>query len=379
MSLLADQRPRDLLPFRLRDVERHGTLIPIDANEIGAFLRAWHERRCKSPRVVPAAGLLNLDHVGAQDPPASARRSGPASTRVRSNTISPLSGPVRLGHFLCPFPTPLFRTRRSGPLKRKPDTITEPDQRGNSHARLAPPQRRAAPTTRPARAGRGALRPAPHRRPPRPRPLRPSTFPVVNPATGETEIGTCRVRATPADVEAAVADAERAQKDWAKLPARKRGALVGQCAALLTEHQEELARLIALETGKALRTESRVEAGVVADIFRVLRRPRQRAEGRERSLRPQRPLRHRPRAARRRRRDHPLERPAAADGAEGRPRPRRRQHRRGEVGRGGAAHRACASASCSTASCRRAALTCSPATARNAAAPLVAHPQGQAR
>ncbi len=91
------------------------------------------------------------------------------------------------------------------------------------------------------------------------------TFPVVNPATGE-EVGTA-AWGDEADVEAAVEDAERAQKEWAKLPARKRGALVGQCAALLTEHQEELARLIALETGKALRTESRVEAGVVADIF----------------------------------------------------------------------------------------------------------------
>ena len=64
------------------------------------------------------------------------------------------------------------------------------------------------------------------------------------------------------------------------MPARKRGALVGQCAALLNEHKEELARLIALETGKALRTESRVEAGVVADIFEFLRRPRRRAERR---------------------------------------------------------------------------------------------------
>jgi len=42
---------------------------------------------------------------------------------------------------------------------------------------------------------------------------------------------------------------------------------VSQCATILTDHIEELARLIALETGKALRTESRVEAGVVADIF----------------------------------------------------------------------------------------------------------------
>ena len=91
------------------------------------------------------------------------------------------------------------------------------------------------------------------------------TFAVVNPATGQ-EIGQA-AEGDAADVDAAVADADRAQKDWAKMPSRKRGALVGQCAALLKEHTEELARLIALETGKALRTESRVEAGVVADVF----------------------------------------------------------------------------------------------------------------
>ena len=91
------------------------------------------------------------------------------------------------------------------------------------------------------------------------------TFAVVNPATGETIAEAAEGDA--ADVDAAVEVAAAAQKDWAKLPARKRGALVGQCAAVLNQHSEELARLIALETGKALRTESRVEAGVVADIF----------------------------------------------------------------------------------------------------------------
>ena len=90
-------------------------------------------------------------------------------------------------------------------------------------------------------------------------------FAVVNPATGE-EVGQA-AEGDAADVDAAVADADRAQKEWARLPARKRGALVAQCAAVLREHVEELARLIALETGKALRTESRVEAQVVADIF----------------------------------------------------------------------------------------------------------------
>ena len=91
------------------------------------------------------------------------------------------------------------------------------------------------------------------------------TFAVVNPATGE-EIGRA-AEGDAADVDAAVQNAAKAQKEWARVPARKRGALVHRCSALLKEHVEELARLIALETGKALRTESRVEANVVADIF----------------------------------------------------------------------------------------------------------------
>jgi acyl-CoA reductase-like NAD-dependent aldehyde dehydrogenase len=92
-----------------------------------------------------------------------------------------------------------------------------------------------------------------------------ATFPVVNPATGEQVAEAALGDA--ADVEAAVADAAEAQTAWAKTPARKRGALVARCGEVLGAHIEELARLIALETGKALRTESRVEAGVVADIF----------------------------------------------------------------------------------------------------------------
>jgi aldehyde dehydrogenase (NAD+) len=91
------------------------------------------------------------------------------------------------------------------------------------------------------------------------------TFPVVNPATGE-EIGQAAYGEA-ADVDAAVRNAADAQKEWAKMPSRKRGALVAQCGAILREHVEELGRLIALETGKALRTESRVEANTVADIF----------------------------------------------------------------------------------------------------------------
>jgi acyl-CoA reductase-like NAD-dependent aldehyde dehydrogenase len=91
------------------------------------------------------------------------------------------------------------------------------------------------------------------------------SFAVVNPATGE-QVATA-AEGDAADVDAAVRNAAEAQKAWAKVPARKRGAMVHRCAALIRDHVEELAKLIALETGKALRTESRVEAGTVADIL----------------------------------------------------------------------------------------------------------------
>lgn len=70
-----------------------------------------------------------------------------------------------------------------------------------------------------------------------------------------------------ADVDRAVQSAKAAQPTWAAMKARDRGRLVSECGRILEGHVEELGRLTALETGKALRTESRVEAGVVADVF----------------------------------------------------------------------------------------------------------------
>ncbi|SDD64680.1 aldehyde dehydrogenase family protein [Rhodospira trueperi] len=90
-------------------------------------------------------------------------------------------------------------------------------------------------------------------------------FDVVNPATGAV-IGQA-ADGDAADVDRAVAAAARAQAEWKKMPARQRGKLVAQCGARLAEHVDELGKLIALETGKALRTESRVEASVLADMF----------------------------------------------------------------------------------------------------------------
>ncbi len=91
------------------------------------------------------------------------------------------------------------------------------------------------------------------------------TFDVVNPAKGDV-IGQAAFGEA-ADVEAAVTAAAEAQKAWARVPARQRGKLVAECGRVLQDHVEELARLITLETGKALRTESRIEAGVLSDSF----------------------------------------------------------------------------------------------------------------
>jgi len=91
------------------------------------------------------------------------------------------------------------------------------------------------------------------------------TFPVINPATGEQVAEAAFGEA--ADIDAAVQAAIAAQKAWKKVGARDRGKLVAKCGQILSEHAEELARLVALETGKALRTESRVEASVLADVF----------------------------------------------------------------------------------------------------------------
>ena len=90
-------------------------------------------------------------------------------------------------------------------------------------------------------------------------------FDVLNPATGKV-IGQA-ADGDAQDVAIAVGVAKKAQKDWAERPARARGKLVAECGRVLMSHTEELGRLIALESGKALRTESRVEASVLADMF----------------------------------------------------------------------------------------------------------------
>ncbi|MDX2028359.1 MAG: aldehyde dehydrogenase family protein [Alphaproteobacteria bacterium] len=90
-------------------------------------------------------------------------------------------------------------------------------------------------------------------------------FPVLNPATGENCAEAAHGDA--ADVDSAVQAAAKTQKDWARKPARERGKLISEVARLITAHGEELAQLMVLETGKAIRTECRIEVGAAADIW----------------------------------------------------------------------------------------------------------------
>jgi acyl-CoA reductase-like NAD-dependent aldehyde dehydrogenase len=90
-------------------------------------------------------------------------------------------------------------------------------------------------------------------------------FAVLNPATGdffaEAAAGDAK------DVDRACVAAAKAQIAWAKMPARERGKLVAKVGAAMLGHAEEIAQLMSLETGKAMRTESRVEVAAAADVW----------------------------------------------------------------------------------------------------------------
>ncbi len=93
-----------------------------------------------------------------------------------------------------------------------------------------------------------------------------ATLTVENPAKRQP-IATIP-RGDAADVDAAVAAAARAFPAWSRVAPRDRGRLLLRIADKMEEAAEELARLIALETGNALRTQARGEARLSADIFR---------------------------------------------------------------------------------------------------------------
>jgi acyl-CoA reductase-like NAD-dependent aldehyde dehydrogenase len=78
-----------------------------------------------------------------------------------------------------------------------------------------------------------------------------ATFTSVSPANREDLVGEFAASAA-ADVDAAVEAARRAFPAWSLLPAPKRGEILFRIGRLLTEHKEELSRLMTREMGKVL-------------------------------------------------------------------------------------------------------------------------------
>ncbi len=88
---------------------------------------------------------------------------------------------------------------------------------------------------------------------------------VRDPATGHALAQA--PAAGPADVQAAVAAARAAGRAWARVPARERGRLVAEGGRRIAAASPDLAPLLAVETGKAIRTECRPEIATAADIL----------------------------------------------------------------------------------------------------------------
>ncbi|MDF2997303.1 MAG: NAD-dependent succinate-semialdehyde dehydrogenase [Xanthobacteraceae bacterium] len=88
---------------------------------------------------------------------------------------------------------------------------------------------------------------------------------VVDPST---EAVLARVPdATVEDAQAAIEAAAGAAEAWRSTPPRRRSEILRRCFELMTARTEDLARLIALENGKALR-DARGEVAYAADFFR---------------------------------------------------------------------------------------------------------------
>src|SRR6201997_1025719 len=78
----------------------------------------------------------------------------------------------------------------------------------------------------------------------------PRTADVFNPSTGEVQAKV--PMAGQADVDAAVASAVEAQKDWAAWNPQRRARVLMRFVALVNDHVDELAELMSLENGKTL-------------------------------------------------------------------------------------------------------------------------------
>ncbi|MBK5125604.1 aldehyde dehydrogenase family protein, partial [Burkholderia sp. R-69980] len=90
------------------------------------------------------------------------------------------------------------------------------------------------------------------------------TLDVINPATGKA-IGKV-AHAGIADLDRALAAAQRGFEAWRKIPANERATTMRKAAALVRERASDIARLMVQEQGKPF-AEARVEVLSAADII----------------------------------------------------------------------------------------------------------------
>lgn len=102
-------------------------------------------------------------------------------------------------------------------------------------------------------------------------------FDIINPATEEV-IGTAAI-ATARDLDAALASSERGFRQWRKMYAVDRAAILNRAAQIIRERVEETALLLTLEQGKPL-AHSRMEMMACAETFEWYAAEACRANGR---------------------------------------------------------------------------------------------------
>lgn len=101
-------------------------------------------------------------------------------------------------------------------------------------------------------------------------------FDVINPATEEVIASVASAEI--ADADAALDASEAAMADWAARTPRDRSEVLRRAWELMDARQEDFARLITLENGKA-RTDAMGEAGYAAEFFRWFAEEAVRADG----------------------------------------------------------------------------------------------------
>ena len=103
-----------------------------------------------------------------------------------------------------------------------------------------------------------------------------ATFPVVNPATGETIAGVPRLGAT--ETRRAIEGASRALPAWRSRSAKDRARVLTRLAAAMGEREDDLASLMVLEQGKPL-AEARAEIAYALSFYEWFAEEAKRLDG----------------------------------------------------------------------------------------------------